>query len=798
MKHALRQLAKNPGFTVFALVTLALGIGVNTTAFTTLNRLLLQSLPYRDADRLVQVWASTPRDSETEQTPGDFVDEREHNTVFESMAAYYPGWSESLAEPGKAPIRCLSTRVTAAFFPMVGAQPQMGRLFTEEEEKNDDAVVLVSNAFWHEHYGSDPKILGRIARINAKDYTIIGVMPRLLDDPTLFGGRPGFWPVERIEGNKDVRNLGWYHVAARLKPGVTLQQAQAAMSVLARRMAHDYPKTNTDRTLRVVAFPRDNMGDSGEQLTWLVLALSGIVLLIACVNLANLQLVRTNRRAKEIGIRIALGSSRARLIWMLLSESFLLSAAGGALGLLVAVWSNAYVGRYFGLDMPLDLRVLGFTFMASMTTGAVFGTVPAWLASRADVTSSLKSSGRGTTSDRSRHWLRQGLVVAELGLALTLLAGAGFFVSGLYKLTHKDLGWNPGNELVGYIELDTVHFGDTHDPRSLAFGERMRDALIALPGVEAVAFAIDSPAWGLRGKPFRIEGQPAPEPGKEPYAGSTDATPGYLGLYGVRIVQGRDFRESDRFGSPSVVIVNESMAKKYWPGESPIGKRLGRTDGTTPDWAEVVGIMSDFKGAADFYNPTASNLQFLRPWAQNNDRFIGFHIRTAGDPAAMKDSIRKAMGLLSPDLALSDLSTIKDVIADEISYFTFLRRLLIQISVLGLLLASVGIYGVVANLAAERTKEIGIRMALGAQSASIVWLFLRNGIQLAVVGAAIGLAASLVLLRILGRMLPMLPGDDPKAVACAAVALVAVALLACWLPAQRTARINPNVALSAE
>jgi putative ABC transport system permease protein len=798
MKHALRQLAKNPGFTVFALVTLALGIGVNTTAFTTLNRLLLQSLPYRDADRLVLIWGTSPRDSEMAQTPGDFVDEREHNTVFESMAAYYPGWSASLAEPGQAPIRCLSTRATASFFSTVGAQPQMGRLFTEQEEKTGDAVVLVSNSFWHEHYGADPKILGRIARIDARDYTIIGVMAPALDDPSLFGGRPGFWPLESIAVNRDLRNLGWYTVAARLKPGVTLPQAQAAMSVLAARMAHDHPKTNTDRGLRVVAFPKDSLGDTGEQLTWLVMALSGVVLLIACVNLANLQLVRTTRRAKEIGIRLALGSSRARLIWMLLSESLLLSVAGGALGLLVAAWSNAYVGRYFEVDMPLDLRVLGFTFLASMLTGAVFGTVPSWMASRADVTASLKSSGRGATADRSRKWLRQGLVIVELGMALTLLAGAGFFVSGIYRITHRDLGWKSDNELVGFIELDNPHFGDTHDARSLAFGARMRDALAALPGVEAVAFGLDSPAWGLRDQAFRIEGLPAPEPGKETYAGSTEATPGYLGLYGIRVVQGRDFRETDRLGAPSVVIINQSMAKRYWPGENPIGKRLGRTDAAAPDWAEVVGVMSDFTGAADFYNPATGSMKFLRPWAQNNNRFIGFEIRTAGNPAAMKDSVRKAMGQLSPDLALSQLSTVKEVLEGEVSYFTFLGRMLIQISVLGLLLAAVGIYGVVANLASERTKEIGIRMALGAQPAGILWLFLKNGIVLSVVGVGLGLAASVVLLNLLGKMLPMIPGSDPRIVAGVALLLVAVALLACWLPARRTTRINPTVALRAE
>jgi predicted permease len=798
LKHALRQLVKNPAFTVFALVTLALGIGVNTTSFTVLNRLLLQSLPYRDPERLVQVWATSPRSTYENQAPGDFVDERAQNTVFESMAAYYPGWTRSFAEPGQAPIRVLATNVTSDFFPMMRVQPQMGRLFTAEEEKKSENLALLSNSFWHEHYGADPKVLGRIARIDAKDYTIIGVMPPALDDATLFGGRPAFWPLEPIAVNAGLRDLAWYTVAARLKPGVTVAQAQAAMAVLGKHLAHDFPKTNGARGFNVVPFPRSELGSTGEQLAWLVLALSGMVLLIACVNLANLQLVRTTRRSQEIGIRLALGCSRSRLVTLLLVESLMLSLAGGALGLVVAAWSNQYVSKFFEVDMPLDLRVLGFTFLASMVTGAAFGTVPAWLASRADVSASMKPGARGATSGRSRQWLRQSLVVVELTLALTLLAGAGFFVTGIYRLTHQDLGWNPGNELVGFIELDPARYGNINDPRSLAFGERMMSSLKALPGVQQVAFGMDSPAWSLREKPFRIEGEPPPQPGHENYAGSTETTPGYLSLYGISIVKGRDFRESDRPGAPSVVIVNEAMAKKYWPGKNPIGMRLGLTDPAKPEWAEVVGVMSDFKGASEFYNPEEGGPKFLRSWAQNTNRFIAFHIRTAGDPEALKESVRKAVGLLAPDLAISQLSTVPEILASEVSYFTFLRRLLVQISVLGLLLAAIGIYGVVANLASERTKEIGIRMALGAQPGGLVWLFVRSGIVLAALGSALGLGASFVLLRILGRELPMVPGGDARVVASVALLLAVTALAASWLPARRTSRVDPMIALRSD
>ncbi|HXP62219.1 MAG TPA: ABC transporter permease [Dongiaceae bacterium] len=805
MKFAIRQLAKNPGFTVVALLTLAMGIGVNTTAFTFLNRLLLQSLPYRDPGRLVQVWASNSHESFAAQAPGDFFDEQEQNTVFSGMAAYVQGESASFAEPGQPAVRVGSVSVTANYFAVLGVQAQIGRLPSAEEEARSEAVALLSNAFWREHFAADPAVIGRTVKLDGKLRTIVGVMPPAVDDQMLFNVRPCLFPLDRIRTNREYRDFGWYTVVARLKPGVTVQQAQSEMTVLAARFAKDHPKSNGNRTIRVVAFPTTTLGDTATELTWTTMALSGLVLMIACVNLANLQLVRTTRRGQEIGIRIALGCSRGQLIWMLLLESLVLSVAGGALGILVARWSSAYIARYFSIAMPIDLRVIAFTFGVSVLTGALFGTVPAWLASRTDVNASLKSSGRGSTSDRSRHWLRQGLVVVQLAMALTLLAGAGFFVRGIQRLTHRNLGWDTTHEVIGVIELDHDTYGEQRDPRSLAFSERMQASLAALPGVEAAALSFDTPLNGFRTAAYRVEGQPAPEAGKELYAGYTPVSPGYLKVYGLHLVQGREFRDSDRPGSPAVVIVNEAMARKWWPGEDPIGKRIGTGNEAGPaqgsakfGWAEVVGVVRDFEGAAEFYNPSGNNLKFMVPWAQNNHRFITFSIRTSGPSAAYKEPVRKAISLLAPDLAVSVLATVEEGMAGELSYFDFLRKVLTQIAGLGLLLSGVGIYGVVANLASERTKEIGIRMALGAQPGGIVWLFLRNGIQLAVLGAAIGLAAAFSLTMILGRIIPVLPGRDPWVVVGAALFLVSVSLFACWLPARRTSSVSPTTALRSE
>jgi putative ABC transport system permease protein len=805
MRFAFRQLAKNPGFTVVALLTLAMGIGVNTSAFTFLNRVLLRSLPYRDAGRLVQVWSSNPSDNFAAQAPGDFFDEQEQNTVFSGMAAYVRGELGSIAESGQPPVRVGSTRMTANFFGVLGVQPQIGRLPSAEEEARNEPVTLISNRFWREHFAADPAVIGRPIKLNGKLHTILGVMSPGVDDQMLFDVRPCLFPLDPIRTNREFRDFGWYTVVARLKPGVSIEQAQSEMTVLAARSAKEHPKTNSNRTIRVVAYATTSLGDTETQLTWMTMALSGVVLLIACVNLANLQLVRTTRRIKEIGIRMALGCSRGRLIWTLLIESLIISVAGGTLAILVAMWSNDFVGRFLSIDLPIDLRVITFTFGVSVLTAAIFGTVPAWLASRTDVSGSLKSGGRGSTSDRSRHWLRQGLVVVQLAMALTLLAGAGFFARGIYRLSHRSLGWDTTHEVLGFIELDHDTYGEQRDPRSLAFSEQMQARLAALPGVEAATLSIDTPAFGFRSTAYQVEGQPVPEPGKEPHAGYSPVSPGFLRVYGLHLVRGREFRESDRPGSPAVVIVNEAMAKKCWPGEDPIGKRIrtggeaGAAQGTAnPSWAEVVGVIRDFEGASEFYNPNGSNLKFMVPWAQNNHRFITFSVRTSGPSAAYKEPLRKAISLMAPDLAVSMLTTVEEGMADLLSYFEFLRKVLTLMAVLGLLLSAVGIYGVVANLASERRKEIGIRMALGAQPGGIVWLFLRNGIQLAVLGASIGLGAAFSLTFILSRMIPVLPGRDPWVVVGTALFLVSISLFACWLPARRTSSVSPTIALRSE
>jgi putative ABC transport system permease protein len=799
MKYALRQLAKNPGFTSVALLTLALGIGASTTAFSVLSRFLLQSLPFREPAGLVQIWGTAPRDDRQGISPGDYYDLIEGCTAFEAVGAYAPYASVSLAEPGVPAVHCKNIVSTANMFQILGIQPELGRTFSGDEESHLANVTMVGNAFWHEHFGGDPHILGRSVRLDGKAFTIVGVLPRSLDDPTVFEGQPAFWSLDPTKVNFSLRAMNWYSVAARLKPGTSLAQAQAQVSVIGARLAKDFPKTNKDRGFRVAPYPINNTDDTAAEMTWLTLALSLMVLLIACVNIANLQLVRTTRRGPEIAIRLALGSSRSRILGMLLLESFIVSIVGGVLALAVAKWSNLYVAGFLGIDMPLDMRVVVFDLAVALATGALFGTVPAWIASRSDVNDALKSGGRGGTRGGAGHWLRQGLVVVELALALVVLSGASFFVTGIYRLTHRSMGWNGDHIVSAHITLDHDHFGELGDPRTAVFSGRVEEALRAIPGVVDVSVGGSSPAWGFRPELYRVEGATAPNAGQEDRAGSSIVGPGYLKMYDIPLLKGRDFTTKDRQGSPRVVIVNEAMAKLCWPGEDPIGKRLGEVDPSNPDWATVVGVMKDFQTFWEFSAPPGARARkFLVPWAQNTNRFITIHVRTEGSPNTLVDSVRKAISGVAPDYALDNLAPLTEMIHGNLSYYLFLRSTLLQLSVLGLLLAAVGIYGVVATLAYERTREIGIRMALGAQAKDVVWLFLKSGVRLAMIGAIVGVVASFYLLRLLMNLLSNVPGYDPRIVVGVGFFLFFVAIIACWIPARRTTRVDPSIALRAE
>jgi predicted permease len=505
---------------------------------------------------------------------------------------------------------------------------------------------------------------------------------------------------------------------------------------------------------------------------------------------------------REYAIRIALGASRGQLMRQLLSESVLLSLAGGAIGLLVSIWGNRLLGSRLRfdsagntLDLPLDYRVLAFTLVASVATGILFGLVPGWIASGADVGAAVKQGGRGTVGDRSKHRSRRVLVVAELALALASLAGAAYFVRGIQRITHADKGWESASRFTGSFMLPNSTYAT--DDQTRAGVERIRTELAALPGVERVAVSGQIPIGGSfshQGN-FLIEGQQRPAQGQEPLALAERVTPGYFATLGMHVIGGRDFEESDRAGGKQVVIINQAMARQFWPKGDAIGHRIGSTDAKRPDWREIVGIVNDIPST---YGPALTPFQAYRPFAQDPDHWLTFTLLCRGSPSGLADDARRAFARADSDLAVYAVGTVDSVIEQIGAGFTLVEQLLTIAALLGLLLAVVGIYGVIANLAAQRTQEIGIRMALGARTGTVIWLILREGVRLAAVGTGIGLVLSLLLTRGLTLSLPSIPGQDIPVIVALAAIVGAAALLACCLPALRATHVNPVDALRAE
>jgi len=804
IRYSLRHLRRSPGFTAVAVLTLALGIGVNTTAFTVLNRLLLQELPYPESGRLIRVFSTTPQAHyKGPLSPGDFCDLRAQNTVFQNLAASGYFETASLTEPGQPPQQLNIAPVSADFMTVFGISPAIGRNFTASEEAHREPVAILSNRFWKGRFLSDPHIIGRTIRIDSKMYTIVGVMPPVLDDPLVTVALIDTWTLDSPAETSSVRDEGRYLVVGRLKPSVPLGQVQAELQAIASRLEMDYPKENAKRTLNAEPYSIVMVDKTTSRITWIVMAVTSVVLVIVCVNLANLQLVRSTSRGREYALRIALGSSRGRIVRQVLIESALLSIAGGTLGLLVAKWGNGIQEKFVadflqGVDFPIDGRVIGYAFAVSAMTGMAFGVIPAWIATGADLNSSLKQNARVFSSDRSRHRLRQVLIVSELALSLTLLAGAGYFVTGMSRLLHRDLGWQPDNLLVGSISAPKK-YGESNDLRLGIFQNNLLAQLQAVPGVENAAVSMFAPMWESDGPncEFALEGRPVPQKGHAPEAYSADVAPSWFGTLGMRILRGRNFTDADRLGAPRVAIISQSMARQFWPDEDPIGKRFGSLDPKNPNWAEIVGVVNDITGGSDF-QPGRVHYNFYRPIAQNLNNWFFVSVRTAAGSPPIQDAVRRAVAKVEPDLAIALLTTARDAISGRLARFIMASRLLMEIAVLGLILSAIGIYGVIASLAAERTQEIGIRMALGAQARDVLRLVLGNAVRLTTIGTIIGLAFAFVLANVLGRTLPDVPGRNALAVFIVAGLLVAVALLASWLPARKATTLNPVDALRAE
>lgn len=787
---ACRRLLKSPGFTVIAALTLALGVGLNTAIFTAVRAAWSRTLPYPEGDRLVQIFGTSPRSTREPFSPANFLDLRDQGRDFDFLATF-TAKPVNLAEPGQPAERVEGLLVSADFFPLLGVTPQLGRMFQAEEDRpQQNQVVILDHQFWQRRFAGDPDIIGRLIRLDGEWVTVVGVMPAHFHDLMLAGPVSLWRPIAFTDEERTRRGHHYLKSIGRLKRGVTEKQAQAGLKVIAARLSQEYPDENATFNLRAVPLAEAPIPSEGRIMLGAIMALAGCVLLIACANLANLQFARTATRGRELAIRGALGAPRFRVVRQLLTESLLLAGLGGVFGLIVAWLASEGLRRLlvFEGESPLNLaiewRVLGFALVASASSGLAFGLMPAWLASRVDVNQALKQGARGTTRDRSHHRWEHALIILEVALALILLTGAGLLVDGLQAFSSIHPGWRVDGLTVGQLALPAGKYPDAATQR--LFAERLEQKLTALPGVEKAAVCWTAPLRQFNvTTSFSVDGRPPAENGHGPIRFLNGISPAYFDTLGMRLLQGRSFRPSDTTEHPAVVIINESMARAFWPDQSPLGQRI--------NGEEIVGVVNDVQFPA---NPgeTRTHFQSYRPLTQAPNSVLAIAVR--GSVAA--ETLRRSVAELDPDQPLARVRSAREDVGDSIANWSIGGKLLTTFAVLGISLAALGIYGVISGFVTRRTGEIGVRMALGARIGNVLWLVLSQGLRLALVGAGIGLVGAVGLTRLLAAVLPGLPATNPWVPAFTVAILLGVVLLACCIPARRAARVDPIEALRLE
>ena len=800
LRYAIRTLAKRPGFTLIAVITLALGIGGSTAIFTVVDAALLRGLPYRSPERLYHLWESRPQ-KEFPQREFSYPDYQDYqqNQVCEGIAAY-TGGGAIMTGRGE-PERILAPAATANFFSVLGVEPIIGRTFQPGEDKPGAALVTVlSYGMWQRSFGGDKGIIGQSLTLNGDSYTVVGVLPASFQ----FALRPAdLWrPYQPTEAQLTRRYMHGTNVIGRLKSGVSAEQAQRELGVITSRIEHDYNESHAGTGLRLVPLQEQVVGQV-KPILFVLLAAVGFVLLIACANVASLLLTRSLSRQKEVAIRSALGASRWRVIRQLLTESVLLSLAGGVAGLFVAYWGvSALVAALpesqlnalpFLKSLRIDKNILAFSFGLSFLTGMVFGLAPAIQSSRLDLNEVLKEGGRNMSAGPG-HRLRSALVMSEIALAVVLLVGAGLMMKSLLRLLQANIGFNPQNVLTMTVSLPVGKYTDA--TRQLNFYDQLTQRVQSLPGVNGVGTIDKLPLQGGNTTRFSVEGDPIPAPGQETEANFRIASDSYFQTLGVPIIAGRVFDERDKANGPAVVIIGKSLADKVFAGRDPIGRRLVYSAGQAPA-VQIVGVVGDVKiaGLDDTVKPV-----LYYSYKQSAGLATSLVIRTNADPAGLASSVRNEIRTLEPDVAIFNVHAMEELISD--SPAAFMRRfpaLLISIFAgVALLLASIGIYGVVSYSVSQQTHHIGVRMALGAQASDILKMILKQGLLLSLAGISIGVVAALALMRLLRSLLYEVQTTDGSTFALVVGTLFLVTLFACYLPARRATKVDPLVALRYE
>ena len=792
LRFALRMLLKNPGFTVVATLTLALGIGANTAIFSVINGVLLSPPPYKNPQQLVVI-------KEHDSLPNVMAIQRE-------ARAFSQGGGINVEKMdytgGAEPVQVRVGQIDAGFLETLGAQPMLGRTISEQEDvQGGPHLAMVSNHFWQDYLGSDPHAVGRTIQLGGNSYTVIGVMPESFAPPVEHADVfVSLWASD--PGGAAERDLHFMHTYWRLKQGVTLAQAQAEMAAIDRRLAEQYPAEEKERKSQLVPLHEWLVGDVRSALLVLFGAV-GLVLLIACANFASLLMTRAVAGRRELVIRAALGAGRGRLIRKTLTESALLSILGGAAGLLLAQWGTSMLLALRPANLALlsgihtDTRVLAFVFAVSVLTAIVFGMAPAWIAARADVAEALKESGRSTTAGTMGHRIRKTLVTSELALALVLLVGAGLLIKGFSRLRSMNPGFNSANVMTMYLQLPTTRYGEI--PKQTQFRRELLTRLNSLPGVQA-AMVTDIPLGGnYVGHRFVIDGRPPVAVGGEPLVQTLSVMGNYFHVMQIPLRAGREFTALDREGQPLVAIVNEEMVREFFPHESPIGVRIRWAgDAGPPQWMTVIGVVADVKHSG-LNQPTDPAV--YTPFSQNDERwrhFMTLAIRTRGATSGLVGEVKNQVWSLDSQIPVSDVHTMDELMAVSLAQQRFNMLLLGLFAALALILAAVGIYCAMAYAVSQRTHEIGIRTALGAQRRDVLRLVMGDGAKITLFGIVIGIAGALALTRLMAGLLFEVKPTDPATFVAVAILLALVALAACYIPARRALRVDPLVALRYE
>jgi putative ABC transport system permease protein len=793
LRYGARMLLKKPGFTLIAALTLALGIGANTAIFSVVNAVLIQPLPFAEPDRLVWMWGAIRNGSNrTAVAPLDFLDYREQNKSFEQFAAMksVPVYG-NLTGSGD-PERLEAALVTGNYFQALGVKPALGRAFLlENEQPGRDRVVVLSHGLWQRRFGADRTIVNRTITLDGRNYEVLGVMPPGLKFPRT----AEMWAPMNFDSSPEMkqRRARFLRLIGRLKPGVTLAQAQAEMDALSHRLEEQYHTTKTGWSLRLVPLHERIAGNIKPTL-FVLFGAVGFVLLIACVNVANLLLVRAAARVPEMAVRTALGASRRRIVRQMLTESLLLSLFGGALGVLLGAWGVDLLVALSANNIPptanvkIDAMVLGFTLLVALFTGVLFGLVPALQSSSPNLNEMLKEGGRSATEGARRNRMRSMLVVLESAVAVMLLVGAGLLIRSFIRLQNVSPGFDERNVLTMQISLSRGRYGAPEKARS--FFDQLQQRLHSLPGVESVGMIRELPLNGQSNdRPFTVEGRPPGSPNQRYDAEWRLINQDYFRAMRIPLLRGRNFTDQEVRQSDGLVIISESLSRAVFPNEDPLGKRLQL--GQKP--YEIVGIVGDIRQHALEIDPDATMYLPTLDIEQTN-----LVLRTAGDPASIIGAVRKEVMAIDRDQPIASVRLMEQLMYESVAQPRFRTFLIGLFAALALLLAAVGIYGVMSQMVAQRTHEIGIRMALGAQARDVLGLALRHGMSLAIIGIAIGMAGALALTRLMGSLLFEVSATDPMTFAGVAMLQAVVALLACYIPARRATKVDPVVALRCE